>query len=137
VDEVIMRRLPSVTLMYHRTTEENALRIVREAGFRLDNPHKGVWLAEVPDYVLVRRLGRCLGGMSLRSTLLEITLDDAQFLDLFEMRPGSHAESVYGMREWFVPPSVLNPHVRGIRIIEEPKVPTPPYLTPGTLPIQR
>jgi hypothetical protein len=104
--------------MYHRTTEENALRIMREQRFRLDSAHEGVWLAEVADYFLVRRRRNVI--IPYRGTLLEITIDERDFLHPFEMKWEGRVEKSVGMGEWCAPPAVLNLHVLGIRIIETP-----------------
>jgi hypothetical protein len=47
-------------------------------------------------------------------TLLEITVDKADFLDEFEQLPSSGV-----IREWLVPLAILNPQVIRVRIILE------------------
>jgi hypothetical protein len=73
-----------MVVMYHRTDEQNAARIARE-GFRLESPHKGIWLADTADYWLARKRKGGLSFVLLRLTLLEVTLDSSAFLDAFEM----------------------------------------------------
>ena len=157
--------VPYTRHMYHQTEPGNAARIVREQGFRLDSSYAGVFLAEIKDYWLECAFwGRRMVGRirrMLKRTLLEITLDGTAFLVQYELTgaPAKNKEQlrlrgesqrgpgrwigpsgevpVSYYREWFVPPDVLNSHVTGIRIIEEPKVPTPPYSALDVLPIQR
>lgn len=110
-----VRHQPS--LIWHRTSEKNARAVLHAGGFREEEPEPGnrcrgwVWVSNTPLFY-----HECFNRISGRSAgesgaLLEIIVDNADGFTLdYEWLGESY-------REWWLPPSLLNPRIRKIRLL--------------------